>query len=160
MPKDSQIKVLIVGAGEAGELVCNSIANSKGTSFSVVGFVDDDKKKTGATVCGHKVLGTLEDIQDIVKGEQVAELIICVPSGRGDVVRRVVENTLGLKVVFKILPRISEVLAQKKEKDYLQYVRRVKPEDLLGGEILKSDQAGIFKYVTCLLYTSPSPRDS
>lgn len=147
MGEGKKIKVLIIGAGEAGRLVCDSILADKGSSFEVVGFLDDDISKKDRRVSGIEVLGTVDDIQDVVKKNGVRELIIAVPSGRGATVRRVVEKSLGLKLVFKILPRISEVLAQEFGEDYLRYIRRVQPEDLLGGEILKSDQSNIFKYV-------------
>lgn len=148
MPSDKKIKILIVGAGEAGCLVLRSILKDKETSFEVVGFIDDDRSKTHQEVLGIPVLGTIEDIRKVVKKYDVRELIVAVPSGRGGTIRRVVGSSLGLKLVFKILPRISEVLAQKEDKDYLSYVRRVQPEDLLGGEILKSDQSDIFKHVS------------
>jgi len=143
----NKIRVVIIGAGEAGRLVCNSVARADQTSFEVVGFLDDDTTKTGKLVCGVRVLGTINDLQAVVKQHDIHEVIIAVPSGRGETVRRIVENALGLKLVFKILPRISEVLAQEESEDYLRYIRRVQPEDLLGGEILKSDQADIFKKV-------------
>lgn len=147
MTDSKKIKVLIIGAGEAGRLVQGSISKDKETSFEVVGFIDDDISKKGHKVAGLEVLGTIDDIKSVVEAYDIKELIIAVPSGRGDTVRRVVENSLGLKLVFKILPRISEVLAQGFDKDYLRYIRRVQPEDLLGGEILKSDQTSIFEKV-------------
>lgn len=143
----SKIKVLIIGAGKAGSLVYKSILSDKETSFEVVGFLDDDPSKKGKIVSNIKILGTIDDLHNTVKTYNVDELIIAVPSGRGVTVRRILEKSSGLKLVFKILPRISEVLAQAYDEDYLRYIRKVQPEDLLGGEILKSDQSDIFKHV-------------
>lgn len=140
-----KINVLIIGAGEAGTLICDCIQKDKGTSFNVVGFLDDSKAKQNKNICGVMVLGTTADIKKVVELTQAKELIIAVPSARGDVIRKIVENSVGLKLVFKILPRLSEILALDTDNNYLQYVRRVQPEDLLGGEILKSDQGEIFQ---------------
>jgi len=148
MTHDKKIRILIIGAGDAGRLVCDSILKDKESPFEVAGFLDDDTSKKYKEVSGVKILGTMDDIHKIVTNNEVRELVIAVPSGRGDTVRRVVENSIGLKLVFKILPRISEVLAQEFSEDYLRYIRRVLPEDMLGGEILKADQANIFEKVS------------
>ena len=140
---DNLINILIVGAGKAGELIAGDILANKESSFNVVGFVDDDQHKQGTTVQGLKVLGTVSDLPSVVKQNNVEELFIAIPSERGSAIRRIIENTFGLGLVYKILPRLSEVLLQDYEEDYLKYIRRIKPEDLLGGEILKSDQEEI-----------------
>lgn len=146
MPTE-KIRVLIIGAGEAGQLICNCINANKETSFNIVGFIDDNKSNEGKSICGQKVLGTINDLPQVIKQQKVNEVIIAIPSGRGDIIRRIVEKAVGLKIGFKILPRISEVLAQDFSKDYLRYLRKVQPEDLLGGEILKTDQKEIFSKV-------------
>ncbi len=144
MNHTDKIQVIIVGAGKAGELIVEDIKGQEGTGINVVGFVDDNK--VGQEVAGEKVLGTIEELPRLVKKHQVEELIIAIPSQRGRKVRNIVEKTMGLGLEYKILPRMAEVLSQDYEKDYLRYVRRVRPEDLLGGEILKSDQAEIEDY--------------
>lgn len=144
---DSNIRIIIVGAGKAGELILEDIAKSKQAPFEVVGFVDDAAEKQGKSIGGKQVLGTVADLKKLIKQEAVEELFIAIPSERGRVIRSIVESTMGLKVTYKILPRLSEVLLQDFKEDYLKYIRRVRPEDLLGGEILKSDQHEIANYV-------------
>jgi FlaA1/EpsC-like NDP-sugar epimerase len=144
--KDKGLRLLIVGAGKAGELLAESIAKVKENNLVVVGFLDDDKKKIGTKVTGKTVLGTLKEIRAIVEKNDVEELIIAIPSERGVLVRAIIDATMGLKLSYKILPRESEVLLQDFKEDYVKYIRRVKPEDLLGGEIVKSDQLSISKF--------------
>lgn len=139
----NKIQVIIVGAGTAGELLAEDITNRAGSGLDIVGFVDDDGKKQGVTISGFRVLGKIDDLPAIVEQNGVEELIIALPSERGEVIRKIVDKTIGLGLGYKILPRQSEVLRQDFEKDYLQYIRRVRAEDLLGGEILKSDQDNI-----------------
>lgn len=142
----SKIQVIIVGAGTAGRLLVGDILRQSGSGLDVVGFVDDDISKSGMVIEGIQVLGTLSDLPEIVKTSRVEELIIALPSERGATIRAIVENTAGLGLGYKILPRLAEILRQDFTKDYLQYVRRVRAEDLLGGEILKSDQDDIGDY--------------
>lgn len=143
---NNRIEVLIVGAGKAGELIAGDIGEHEGSGLHVVGFVDDDKSKHGTSVMGFPVLGSIFDLPKIVKENSIEELIIALPSERGKTVRTIVEVTMGLGLGYKILPRLAEILIQDFSKDYLKYIRRVKAEDLLGGEILKSDQSHISDY--------------
>lgn len=144
--KNDRIKVLIVGAGKAGELIANDIISHEDSGLNVLGFVDDDQAKLGTTMSGLPVLGVLKDLAHIVEEKGVEELIIALPSERGKIVRSIVESTTGLGLGYKILPRLAEILLQDFDKDYLKYIRKLKAEDLLGGEILKSDQAEISGY--------------
>jgi FlaA1/EpsC-like NDP-sugar epimerase len=144
--QNSRIKVIIVGAGKAGELLAEDITNRAGSGLHIIGFVDDDENKSGDTIVGLPVLGPLNKLPQIVKDNDIEELIIALPSERGATIRSIVEKTIGLGLGYKILPRLAEILRQDFTKDYLQYVRRVRPEDLLGGEIHKSDQDDIGDY--------------
>lgn len=143
MPEDSKLRIIIVGAGKAGELLSAEIIKETDSPFEIVCFVDDDVKKQNKTINGIKVLGNIADLRKLVRDLRAHEVFITIPSERGKVVRNIVEATVGMKVVYKILPRLSEVLLQNYDEGFLKFVRRVKPEDLLGGEILKSDQQEI-----------------
>lgn len=137
------IETLLVGAGKAGELVAQNILSHTDSGFKIIGFVDDDESKQGQEVAGLPVLGKVKDLRRLVEKHKIEELIIALPSERGQTIRTIVETTLGLKLEYKILPRLSEVLIQEYDQDYTKYIREVRAEDLLGGEILKSDQAEI-----------------
>lgn len=143
---DAQVNILVVGAGKAGELVADDILKDKNSPFQIAGFVDDDTSKHGKKIKGIKVLGAVSDLRRIINKNDIHELLITIPSERGKAVRRIVESTWGMKISYKILPRSAEVLIQDFKEDYMKYVRKVKAEDLLGGEILKSDQKGISDY--------------
>ena len=134
------VKVLIVGAGKAGQLLCKSILNTKNTSFEVVGFIDDNPEILGKSFENIEVVSTINNIKKAVAEKGVEEIIIALPSERGEVIRRIINTLEGQRLTYKILPRDSEVLFQDFGTDYLKHIRKVKPEDLLGGVILKSDQ--------------------
>jgi len=146
MQENPRVRIIIVGAGKAGELVAQDIYKDKTSPFLVVGFVDDDPKKQGQTIQKAKVLGRIRDLEKIIRAENIQELFISIPSERGRVIRQIVESTQNLKITYKILPRLPEVLMQGFDEDYIKYIRKVRPEDLLGGEILKSDQQEITEF--------------
>lgn len=143
MRKDEKIKLLIVGAGKAGMLVADDIQQDKDSAFHIVGFVDDDNTKVGTKVAGLPVLGLITDINKIARDNSVNEVLIAIPSSRGVAIRNVINAAEGSKLSFKIIPRQAEVLLQSFNKDYRKFIRKVAPEDLLGGEIVKEDQKDI-----------------
>jgi FlaA1/EpsC-like NDP-sugar epimerase len=147
MNHSKTIPILIVGAGKAGELLSQNLNKDGDMPFDVVGFIDDDTQKKGTKIDNIPVLGNTTELPQITKKHGIQEIFIAIPSERGKTIRKIIEHTEGLGLVYKILPRLSEVLIQDFDKDYLKYIRRVKPEDLLGGEISKSDQEQITGYV-------------
>lgn len=146
MPQDNSIRIVIVGAGKAGELILEDIEKTPESSLEVVGFVDDDQEKQGSDIKGRPVLGKVDNLRKIIEEQKINEIFIAIPSGRGKVIRQIIDLTAGQNVVYKILPRQADVLAQDYEEDYLKHVRRVKAEDLLGGRIPKSDQDEIITF--------------
>ena len=60
-------RVLVVGAGEAGNSIIKEISGSRFVNMHIVGFVDDDKSKIGKYMHGVKVLGDRNDIIEIAK---------------------------------------------------------------------------------------------
>jgi len=144
---NTTVRIIVVGAGKAGELVVGDIKERKDLPFELVGFVDDDLAKAGKRVAGLKVLGTTHDLPRLIAEHAVEELLIAIPSERGKVIRDIVDRTAGTNVDYKIIPRLSEVLLQDFKEDYIQHIRRVRAEDLLGGELLKSDQREITRHI-------------
>lgn len=143
---EPKLRTIIVGAGKAGELLEEDLRKNSSIKFEIVGFVDDDITKHGKQIGRVRVLGTVSDLNRLVDEEEIDEILIAAPSQRGELVRAVIENTIDQRVTYKLLPNISEVLIQDFKSDYIKFIRRVRPEDLLGGQISKADQAEITKY--------------
>lgn len=129
-------KVLIVGAGDAGEQVLRSIQSSKESHYSPVGFVDDNRVKQGIRIHGEKVLGRIEDIPNLVNKSMTA--IIALPSVGGEAIKRAVEllRKGGIKKI-KILPSFSAIV---NEEVSLSNIQDFKVEDLLDREPLLYNQ--------------------
>lgn len=73
-------KVLIMGAGDAGDFILREIRKNKDLDYYPVGFLDDDLRKVGGRMHGLPVLGTREDIPNLVQSKGVEEVIIAIPS--------------------------------------------------------------------------------
>ena len=71
-------RVMIIGAGRAGSILAEMIQDMTPTPFSVVGFIDDDPQKEGKKISGLPVLGNSVNILEIIKKEQISDLIFSI----------------------------------------------------------------------------------
>ena len=75
-------RVLIMGAGDAGEMVLREIKNNRHLNYQPIGFLDDDPKKIGCRIHGLPVLGSRRDIPVFVPQKRIDEILIAIPSVR------------------------------------------------------------------------------
>ncbi len=121
-------KVLIVGAGNSGEMIVRQMLQDRQLFYKPVGFVDDNSSIHGNRIHGFPVLGSSEDIPGIVRKKNVAEIILAIPSATAAQMRQVVDYCEQAGVPFKTLPGPKEMMDGKVS---LSKIRPVKIEDLL-----------------------------
>jgi FlaA1/EpsC-like NDP-sugar epimerase len=73
-------KVLIIGAGDTGELLLREIKHNKSLNLKVVGFIDDDINKIGRRIHGTPILGDRNRIPQFVREKNINEILIAIPS--------------------------------------------------------------------------------
>ncbi len=138
-------RVLLVGAGEAGEMVARDMIRHPGYGYSPVGFVDDDPRKRKLLLQGVPVLGGREDIPRLVKRHEIDEVFITIPSASGGRVREILpfceESGARIKILPGILPAMAGDIG-------VAAVRELELEDLLGREAVETDLASIGAYIT------------
>ncbi len=112
--KDTGMRTLIVGAGDAGEQILRSIINFPFSDYSIVGFVDDNDAKRGIIIHGLEVLGKISDIPEIVEENQISQIIIALPSAGNETIKNAIElaRSSGLKKI-KITPTLSEIINEE-----------------------------------------------
>ncbi len=102
-------KVLIYGAGDAGEIVLREIRNNKALGYKPVGFLDDDEEKLGRRIHNVSVLGSKTDMARLIKQKEVGEIIIAIPDLPKDIFEDTVSICRSLDVSCKkmhdILPK-------------------------------------------------------
>ena len=131
-------KLLIIGAGCAGQLVLNEIKNHStlNKKYEITGFIDDDPQKINTKVNSFKILGNQSQLEDIVKKHKVTNIIISIPSATGNQIRKIIDRCINLKVEIKIVPGIFEII---KGDVFWHQIRNFKLEDLLGREEVEFD---------------------
>lgn len=142
--KPERLRVLIVGAGEAGVMVSRELIRAKERVYQVVGFVDDDRNKIKQRVGGIPVLGSTADLPQLVTDYHPDEIIIAMPSATGVEIRSVVEKCRSARITYRMTPSLHEILSGKLKVDQL---RTVQIEDLLGREPVALDLKSISSYL-------------
>lgn len=103
-------RVLVVGAGEAAERLIRQLSHDTDGALRAVALVDDDTGKKGRRLHGVPVVGTLDELEDVVCHEQIALVIIAISRLSPEHMRRIVTRCLAAKVDFKRLPSMHEML--------------------------------------------------
>src|SRR5436190_1901900 len=104
-------EVLIVGAGDAGQLMVREMQRNRQLHYTPIGFIDDDPRKRGDRIHGVRVLGTTDDVVHVLRDNKPDEVLIAIPSAPGSVRQRIVEACRAEKVPVKTLPGLHELIS-------------------------------------------------
>lgn len=140
-PKPKQ-RVLLVGAGEAASIIIKDFKNSD-SNKQVVIAVDDDIKKLNARINGVPIKGTIKMIPQLVRSEEIDEIIIAMPSASKKRISEIVEICNQTNCTLKIFPGIDKALEGRNE----TFIRPVKIEDLLGRDEIILDNTKLIDTV-------------
>ena len=144
--------VLIIGAGDAGNLIARDIVQLHNRGRKVIGFIDDDVNKQGNLCMGIPVLGGSDKLADTVQKYGVKEIIIAIPSLPQGKIREMANLCSTIKCETKIVPGIYSLLDKNIT---MRDLRPVGVEDLLQREPVNLDLAMVANYLTgkCVLVT-------
>ncbi len=129
-------RLLIVGAGDAGEELLRAIHHQRVAQYDVVGFIDDDPAKQGTLIHGLAVLGTVDELPKVCEAHNIEEIAIAMPSATHSQVRRVIRLCEGTKIRFRTVPSITDIASGKFK---VSQIRDVDINDLLGREAVELD---------------------
>ena len=141
--KRKEERILVVGAGDAGDDICREIEKRKDLG-RMVGFIDDDIGKVGSIIRNKRVLGVIDDINGIINKEKIGVVIIAIPSARGSEIRRIISKINNKDVKIKIVPGLYELI---NEKVNISRIRNVGVEDLLNRDSINLNIEEISEYI-------------
>ena len=138
-------EVLVVGAGDAGQLVIRELQRNRQLGYTPIGLIDDDPRKKNLRIHGVRVLGTTEELAHVLRDNRPDEVLIALPSASGEVRQRIVNVTREGNVPVKTLPALYELISG--ESDLATQIRPVQVEDVLGREPVEVDLETTAAYV-------------
>lgn len=134
--EDAPHRVLIAGAGAAGQAVLKELSLNHRLGMRAVGFVDDDRGKQKLRIGKIPVFGTLAMMPEIIAREEITEVVIAMPSAPGQVIREVVQAALRTGIKARTVPTLGEVLSGNVS---VTALRPVEIKDLLRREPIRTD---------------------
>ncbi|MEN6487443.1 MAG: nucleoside-diphosphate sugar epimerase/dehydratase, partial [Smithella sp.] len=137
-------RVLIIGAGDAGEKILREIIENYQLHYKVIGFIDDNPSKKGKSIHGVPILGNVDSLPVILDQEEVQEILIAIPSATRDEIRRIVDACQSCAVLYKIIPGMGELIDGRVS---IKTLRDISYEDLLGRPPVHLDLTGIRNYL-------------
>ena len=140
-----QVKIMIIGAGEATSVLMREISNSRYLDNSkVVCIIDDDLGKVGKYIRGVKIVGTRDHIKEYARYYDIDEIIFAIPSASTKDKREILNICKETSCNLKILPGVYQMVDGEIN---IKDLRNVDVLDLLGRDPVKVDIESIMGYV-------------
>jgi FlaA1/EpsC-like NDP-sugar epimerase len=121
-------RVLIIGAGDAGETLAREIEHRPQLGMKVVGFVDDQRAKWNSHIRGIQVYGPIAEVARISDQLTADEALIAIPSASGKRIREIIHHLSAADLKFKTMPGIDHLVSGKV---HVSQLRPVDVEDLM-----------------------------
>lgn len=138
-------KVMIIGAGVAGEKVYKEILGSKSIYKEVICFIDDEPSKWNRTIHGVSIYGGRDKIIEAVNKYKIEEIMVAMPSASKRDLIDIFNICKETKCKLKKLPEIYQFI---NEDVHISDLKEVEIQDLLGRDPIKVNLADIMGYVT------------
>ena len=135
-----QKQVIVVGAGDAGALVVREMQRNPQLNMRPVAFVDDSPDKLKKDIHGVRVVGSLADLERVLRRYLSPEVVMAIPTAPGSVVRLVTEICRRNGVPFRTMPGMHELIGGKVS---VSRLRQVDISDLLRREPAKIDDEAV-----------------
>ena len=138
-------RVMLIGAGTAGQMILRDIRNSEDLNEEVLCIIDDDKKKWGRDIDGVKIVGGREDILLSVEKYGIEKIYLTMPSASAEERRDILDICKETKCVLKSLPGIKDMVLDAIS---TKSMRDVDVVDLLGRDPVQVDMEDIYSFIT------------
>ena len=143
--KKNTTRVMIIGAGDAGNSIIKELVTSNFSTMTVACIIDDNQDKWGSFIQGVKVVGGRDKILENVDLHSIDEIFVAIPSASRQTVREILEICKETECKLKVLPGIYQLVNGEVN---VSKLRDVEVEDLLGRDPIKVDLDSILGYVS------------
>lgn len=137
-------RVLVVGAGTAGESILRELKRKTNKNYLPVGLIDDDPHKLGVEIQGIRVLGNSTNIEKIVKQKGIELILIAIPTAGASQMRRLLSICEKTHVPYRTLPSFNDIA---KGVANITHIRPVSVEDLLSRDPIQFDRHALHAFI-------------
>ena len=142
--KKNMISVMVIGAGEAANVIIKEIVNSNFSTMVIKCIIDDDNGKWGRYIQGIKVAGGRDKIVECADVYDVDEIIVAMPSAPRTEIKEILDICKDTNCKLRALPGMYQLVNGEVN---VSKLRDVELEDLLGREPVTVDMDSILGYV-------------
>lgn len=139
--REAASRVMLIGAGSAGQMILRDIINAKEVNENVCCIIDDDRDKWGSSISGVPIVGGRDDILFNVEKYKIEKIFLAIPSAtawqRRDILNICKETDCELKNIPGLYQFVTGDIT-------VNSMRSVAVEDLLGREPIKVDAEEIY----------------
>jgi len=136
---------LVLGAGDGGRQLINSMLRDSERTWRPVGLLDDDPRKRHRRIRGVPVRGSLEDLETVVEATEAQAVVVAIPSANAALIRSIGRRARRLHVELKVVPGVNELFDGQVG---ISDIRDVDVTDLLGRHQVDTDVNAIASYLT------------
>ncbi len=141
---DDSTNIMVVGAGNAGDVLIREMKNSDKINMTPVCVIDDDKNKIGQYIDGVKVVGDTSKIVEAAKDYLVDEIIIAMPSVSKKRLSDIVKECKKTRCEVKVIPSVGQLASGQVT---VSNVKDISIQDLLGREQITVNLEEIMGYI-------------
>lgn len=128
-------RVMLIGAGDAASTLLHELYKNPSDEMNIICAVDDSPQKVGRSILGIEIMGTTEDIPELVRQCEIETILLCIPTLEDENKHRILSICAKTNCNLRILPDIVKLIADGK--DLSSRIRDVQVEDLLGREVIE-----------------------
>jgi len=133
-----EVRVMIMGAGELGQITMTALERSANPNYKVIGFIDDNKQLQGKAKAGVPIFSLRKAFNGIIQSQQIDEMIIAVNRGGmpDERIRKVMDLCIKQKITIKAIPPVNDWITSELN---ARQLRHMNIEDLLGRDEIALD---------------------
>lgn len=137
---DQGLRVIVIGAGDAGASLVADMLRSPRAGFRPVAVLDEDERHHHRSFMGIAVEGGIDDLPNVVDSTGAHLVVFAMSNAPQELVRRAAQRAEEANIALKIVPGIS---ASMRGGVSLRDLRDVRIEDLLGRDQISTDLAAV-----------------
>ena len=137
-------RVMLVGAGQAGQVILRELNHTRETSDWVACIIDDNRNKWNRTIDGVPVVGGREEILHAAEKYHVNKVYLAIPSATAEEKRDILNICQETGCSLKQLPGMYQLV---KGEVTVSQMKNVAIEDLLGREPIKTDMEEVYRFI-------------